>query len=80
VAGRLMPRRKPTPEPPKRASGPTQPEDERKAKQALLRLLPVSARRLDMLAKRWGCSRSAVVETLLANELHATPDRSVDSK
>jgi hypothetical protein len=51
----------------KRASGPTQPEDDRKAKAVLLRLLPVHSRQLDTLAKRWGCSRSEVVSTLIVN-------------
>lgn len=54
----------------KRTSGPTQPEDERKAKAVLLRLMPSTSRQLDTLAKRWGCSRSACVATLIVNELH----------
>lgn len=52
----------------KRASGPTQAEADRKAKAVLLRLLPTTSRKLDALAKRWNCSRSEVVATLITNE------------
>ncbi len=61
---------------PKTRHGATQPEDERKAKAVLLRLLPATSRKLDTLAKRWDCSRSEAVATLIVNE--AGPDRSVD--
>ena len=47
----------------------SQPETERAARQVLLRLLPVHSRQLDILAKRWGCSRSEVVSTLIVNEI-----------
>ncbi len=50
----------------KRASGPTQPEDERKAKAVLLRLLPATTRRLDALAAGWGVNRSEAVTRLVA--------------
>jgi hypothetical protein len=49
-----MPRRKPKPKP--RTSGPTQPEDDRKAKQVLLRLTPDVAARLRAIAGPRGVS------------------------
>lgn len=60
-----MPRAKPAPEPPKRASGPTQAEDARKARQVLLRLLPSAERELRRRARESGLSMSAVVSALL---------------
>ncbi len=63
----------------KRASGPTQPEEARAAKAVLLRLLPATTRKLDVLARRWECSRSSVVATLVVNELgRASEDGSTE--
>ena len=56
-----------TDEPRKRSSGPTQPEDERRAGQVLLRLRPSVTRSLDALARRWGVSRSEVVARLVSD-------------
>ncbi len=64
----------------KRTSGPTQAEGDRKAGAVLLRLLPADKRKLDVLARRWECSRSSVVATLVVNELgRAEDDRGVES-
>ena len=45
-------------------SGPTQPEDERRRGQVLLRLSPAELRALDAVARAWGVSRSDAVARL----------------
>lgn len=59
-------------EPKKRTSGPsgaTQPEGERKRKQRLMRLTDRELRDLDLVAERWGVSRSDAVARLAREEL-----------
>jgi hypothetical protein len=64
-------------EKPKRTSGPTQAEGDRKAKAVLLRLTPGTTRKLDAIARRRGVSRSAAVTQLVAS---ATEDGSAGAK
>jgi hypothetical protein len=52
----------------RRPSGPTQPEAERKNVQVMLRLPPREARRLDLLAKRWGVTRSEAVVRMIEQQ------------
>ncbi len=59
-----MARRKPASKV-KRASGPTQPESDRKAGAVLLRLLPAAERELRRRATKSGMTMSAVVSALL---------------
>lgn len=70
-----MATRKRTPEPPKRAGGPTQPEGERKAEQVKLRLLPATKRALDALAQRRGQTRSEAVAGLVEAADEGSVDR-----
>lgn len=55
--------------------GATQPEDARRAKPVLLRLLPTTLRNLDGFAKRRGLTRSAAVGKLLLDACACDSDR-----
>jgi hypothetical protein len=53
----------------KRASGPTQPENERRRKQVLLRLTDEERDKLDNVANSCGMNRSVTVMLLVEREL-----------
>lgn len=67
-------------EPRKSTSGPTQPEDDRKAKQVLLRLRPGAKRSLDALARRWGVSRSEAVARLVEHARRNETEPAADGR
>jgi len=64
LGGRLMPRRKPTPER-KSRSGPTIAEGDRLGTRMTLRLDGVTTSALDALAARWGLVRSQVIAKVI---------------